>query len=167
MPMYWAAEFFFFFFTNTASAIIHASLYSKGICFLGYAKMFHRKHPFYGCKCKTGDEGTLASQGSVEWVNFLLPPSPGKSFNDFCVFINIVMLSCLLDYQFPPATWGNVSASGNYVSLIRDMILCSLYIIGPWRNLTFVLIFIHTDVISFLWMYPWPLPNILLDKELW
>lgn len=58
-------------------------------------EMFHRKHPSYGCKNKTGDEGTLAAQGSVEWVNFLLPPSQGKSFNDFSVSSNILMIPCL------------------------------------------------------------------------
>lgn len=103
MSIYWAAEFnfFFFYFTNAARAIIRVSLYSKGICSLGYTEMFHRRHPSYGCKNKTGDESTLAAQGSVEWVNFLLPPSQGKSFNDFSVFINILMP--LSDSRFPPA----------------------------------------------------------------
>lgn len=86
MSVYWAAEFNFYFFkfTNGGSAIIYGtSLYSKGISSLGYTEMFYRKQPSYCCKTKTGDEGTLAAHGSVEWVNFLLPPSQGKSFNDF------------------------------------------------------------------------------------
>lgn len=76
LSMYRAAEFFFFLIYKCSWCHhIYVSLYSKGIYSLKYTEMFHRKQPSYGCKSKIGDEGTLAVQGSVEWVNFLLPPS--------------------------------------------------------------------------------------------
>lgn len=60
------------------SYMLHCNL--KVFALWGIPDMFHRKHPSYGCKSKTGDASTLAAQGSVEWVNFLLPSSQGKSF---------------------------------------------------------------------------------------
>lgn len=60
------------------SYMLHCNL--KVFALWGIPEIFHRKHPSYGCKSKTEDEGTLAAQGSVEWANFLLPPSQGNSF---------------------------------------------------------------------------------------